>query len=99
LYSFGGGRASIELLKELCPVLVTELNAGCCGLAGTFGFSKKNYDLSSKISERLKKALEPYTTRYVLTECSVCKMQIEDISEAKVMHPIKVLAEAYSIDS
>jgi anaerobic glycerol-3-phosphate dehydrogenase C subunit len=99
LYSFGSGRASIELLKGLCPVLVTELNAGCCGLAGTFGMQKKNYDLSSKISERLKKALESYTTRYVLTECSVCKMQIEDISEAKVMHPIKVLAEAYSIDS
>ncbi|MHC4460778.1 MAG: anaerobic glycerol-3-phosphate dehydrogenase subunit C [Planctomycetota bacterium] len=98
LYSFGGGRASIELLKGLCPILITELNAGCCGLAGTFGMQRKNYDLSSKISERLKKALESYKTRYVLTECSACKMQMEDISEAKVMHPIKVLAEAYSID-
>jgi glycerol-3-phosphate dehydrogenase subunit C len=99
LYAVGGGRASIELLKGLCPVLITELNAGCCGLAGTFGMQKKNYDLSSKISERLKKALESYKTRYVLTECSACKMQIDDISEAKVIHPIKILAEAYSIDS
>jgi anaerobic glycerol-3-phosphate dehydrogenase C subunit len=98
LYSIGGGRASIELLKNICPILITELNAGCCGLAGTFGMQKKNHELSSRISERLKKALESYTTRYALTECSACKMQIEDISEAKVMHPVKVLAEAYSID-
>jgi len=98
LYSIGGGRASIELLKGLCPILITELNAGCCGLAGTFGMQKKNYDLSSKISGRLAEALKSYTTRYVLTECSACKMQIEHISEAKVRHPIKVLAEAYRID-
>jgi len=95
LYAIGGGRASIELLKKLGPVLITELGAGCCGLAGTFGMQKKNYDLSSRISDRLKKALESYTTRYVLTECSACKMQIEHVSNASVLHPIKILAEAY----
>jgi len=95
LYAIGGGGASIELLKGVSPILITELGAGCCGLAGTFGMQKKNYDLSSRISEGLKKALESYTTRYVLTECAACKMQIEHISGAKVVHPIKVLTEAY----
>jgi len=99
LFAIGGGRASIELLKKLGPVLITELGAGCCGLAGTFGMQKKNYELSSRISDRLAETLKSYTTRYVLTECSACKMQIEHISEAKVIHPIKILAEAYSIDS
>jgi len=95
LYAIGGGKASVELLKGLCPVLITELNSGCCGLAGTFGMQKKNYDLSSRISGRLAEALKLYTTRYVLTECSACKMQIEHISRARVLHPIKILAEAY----
>ncbi len=98
LFAIGGGGASIELLKKLGPVLITELGAGCCGLAGTFGISKKNYDLSSKISGRLAEALKSYTTQYVLTECSACKMQIEHVSEAIVRHPIKILAEAYRID-
>ena len=97
LFVIGGGRASIELLKGLCLVLITELSAGCCGLAGTFGMQKKNYDLSSKISSRLAEALKSYTTRYVLTECSACKMQIEHISKAKVIHPIKILAECYNV--
>jgi len=96
LLAIGGEGASIELLDELCGVKVVDLKAGCCGLAGTFGMQKKNYDLSEKISESLKEALEKSSTKYVLTECAACKMQIEHISNCVVSHPIKVLAETYS---
>jgi len=96
LFAIGGGRASVELLKGLCSVMIAELNAGCCGLAGTFGMQQKNYELSSKIAARLKEALEKAPCKYVLTECAACKMQIEHISEAEVVHPIKIIAEAYS---
>ena len=98
LCAVGSGTASIKLLQELCGVNVVDLKAGCCGLAGTFGMQKKNYELSSKIAAGLKEALEKSSTKYVLTECAACKMQIEHISDCVVRHPIKVLAEAYSID-
>ena len=87
--------ASIKLLHELCKVEVVDLKAGCCGLAGTYGMQKKNYELSSKISESLRKALESSPTKNVLTECAACGMQIRHISDCIVRHPIKVLAEAY----
>jgi Fe-S oxidoreductase len=88
--------ACIKLLQEHCGVKVVDLKAGCCGIAGTFGMQKKNYDLSSKISESLKEALESSPIKNVLTECAACKMQIEHISNCTVRHPIKVLAELYS---
>ncbi|MBN1804030.1 MAG: anaerobic glycerol-3-phosphate dehydrogenase subunit C [Sedimentisphaerales bacterium] len=88
--------ASIKLLQEHCGVKVTDLAAGCCGLAGTFGMQKKNAELSSKISESLKNALEKSPIKNVLTECAACKMQIEHISGCIARHPIKILAEAYS---
>ncbi len=88
--------ASIKLLHELCNVDVVDLKAGCCGLAGTYGMQKKNYELSSKIAENLKKALESSPTNNVLTECAACGMQIQHISDCTVRHPIKVLAEAYA---
>jgi Fe-S oxidoreductase len=96
LSAIGGGDASIELLERVCGVKVIDLKGGCCGLAGTFGMQKKNYDLSSKISEPLAKALESAQIKNVLTECSACKMQIEHISNCIVSHPIKVLVEAYT---
>ncbi|HUT31021.1 MAG TPA: anaerobic glycerol-3-phosphate dehydrogenase subunit C [Sedimentisphaerales bacterium] len=97
LSAIGGAGATIVLLEKVCGVKVVDLNSGCCGIAGTFGMQKKNYDLSSKISERLADALESASTKYVLTECSACKMQIEHISNCVVTHPIKVLAEAWRV--
>ena len=97
LYALGEGRAGIELLKRLCPVEIAELDAGCCGIAGTFGMQKKNYELSSQIAARLKEALEKSPVKNVLTECSACKMQIEHISHLIVRHPVKVVAEAYGL--
>ena len=76
---------------------VIDLKAGCCGLAGTFGMQKKNYELSSKISESLKAALESTPTKNVLTECAACKMQIEHISDCFVRHPVKILAQSYGV--
>ena len=97
LYAVGNGTASIKLLQELCGVKVTDLKAGCCGLAGTFGMQKKNYDLSSKIAESLKTALENSSTGNVLTECAACGMQIEHLGDKRVTHPVKVIARAYAL--
>ena len=96
LSAIGGAGASIEILENVCGVKVVDLKGGCCGLSGTFGMQKKNYALSSKISEPLVQALESSQIKYVLTECAACKMQIEHISNCVVSHPIKILAEAYA---
>jgi Fe-S oxidoreductase len=98
LSAVDGNGASIELLRELCGISVVDLAAGCCGLSGTFGMQKKNYDLSDRISESLKAALENSPTRNVLTECAACAMQIQHISGSIVRHPIKILDECYRSD-
>jgi Fe-S oxidoreductase len=89
--------ATIKLLQDLCGVKVTDLKAGCCGLAGTFGMQKKNYELSSQIATSLRNALKESKTRNVLTECAACKMQIEHISDKVAIHPLKILAESYGL--
>jgi len=97
LCAVGDEGASIKLLQELCGVEVVDLKAGCCGLAGTFGMQKKNYELSSQISASLKEALEKSPTKNVLTECAACKMQIEHISDCIVKHPVKILVDSYNL--
>ncbi len=89
--------ASIEVLKKVCNLDIVDLKAGCCGLAGTFGMQKKNYELSEQIAKSLKDALDKTTAQYVLTECAACGMQIEHISRKPTLHPIKILAKAYGL--
>ncbi len=95
LLATGAYGASIELLQKLCNIQATDLNAGCCGLAGTFGMQKKNYELSEQIAKTLKETLNNTSAQCVLTECAACGMQIEHISNKRAIHPIKVLAKAY----
>jgi len=89
--------ASIEVLKNLCGLDVVDLKAGCCGLAGTFGMQKKNYDLSEAIGKSLKDALDKTDAQCVLTECAACGLQIEHLSGKPAIHPIKILAESYGL--
>jgi anaerobic glycerol-3-phosphate dehydrogenase C subunit len=96
LCAVGSGRATAELFRRLCKSEVIDIQAGCCGIAGTFGMQKKNYELSTRIAANVKKTLEKSKVDYVLTECSACKMQIEHISNKTVTHPIKVLAQSYA---
>ena len=97
LFALGTYGASIEILQNLCNIKVTDLQAGCCGLAGTFGMQKKNYELSETIAQSLKEALDKTPAPFVLTECAACGMQIEHISRKRVIHPIKILAETYGL--
>jgi Fe-S oxidoreductase len=87
--------ASVEVLKQLCGIEIEELNAGCCGIAGTFGMQKKNYDMSMKIGRPLAEKIEKSNADVILTECSTCKMQIEHLTGKKVEHPIKILWGIY----
>jgi anaerobic glycerol-3-phosphate dehydrogenase C subunit len=89
--------ASIDILKQLAGIEVKELDGGCCGMAGTFGMQKKNYELSTQIGRKLAELIEQSNADTVLTECSTCKMQIEHLTGKKTEHPIMVLVKAYGL--
>lgn len=85
------GRAMCALL-ELIPGLRVRLSqAGCCGMAGAFGYEKEHYDLSVQIAEdRLLPALrelEPDVP--VLVTGFSCRCQIADLSGRQVQHPLE----------
>jgi Fe-S oxidoreductase len=93
----GDDTVTLKLLQDHFKVDVADLQAGCCGLSGTFGMQKKNYDLSDQISASLENAIGAASTQDVLTECAACKMQIEHLASVTVTHPIKIIARAYGL--
>jgi Fe-S oxidoreductase len=97
LCALGAEGVSIKLLDTLCGAVITDIDAGCCGLSGTFGMQTKNRDLSNQIGSQMAAALGATSAKYAMTECSACKMQIEHLSDKVVKHPIKILAAAYGL--
>jgi FAD/FMN-containing dehydrogenase/Fe-S oxidoreductase len=69
-------------------------DTGCCGLAGSFGYEARHYDLSMKIGERV---LLPATrgadsTTVVVTDGFSCRSQIAQGTDRRALHLAEVLS-------
>ncbi len=95
LRALGVVKEPVELLRLIPGVKVTEFSDGCCGLVGTFGMKKKNFDLSMEIGERLFKEIQDSAVDHISTTCGACKLQIIQGTRREAVHPISLLALAY----
>ncbi len=89
---------SISLLKMIPGVDLVELDSQCCGIGGTYGFKKENYETSQKIGSSLFKQIEESGVDFVATDCETCKWQVEMSTSKSVMNPISVLADAIDVE-
>ncbi len=85
----------IRLMRLVPGVTVKEIQDSCCGIAGTFGFKKENFDLSMKIGSPLFEEIKRSGVRMVTTSCGTCNIQIQQGTQHKVIHTMRILKEAY----
>jgi len=78
----------------------TESGAGCCGMAGSFGYEAEHYDVSQKIGEeRLFPAIEETSMDVQLSVAGVsCRQQIEHFTGRSTRHIAEVLASRIHAD-
>jgi FAD/FMN-containing dehydrogenase/Fe-S oxidoreductase len=90
------GMSAEEKLYERMGLDYEMLDAGCCGLAGSWGFEDGHYDLSVKIGERklLPKVREVGESTLVIADGFSCKTQIEQLTGRHALHTAEVLAMA-----
>ena len=83
------------LLSRVPGAEVVDLDAGCCGMAGSFGYAREHFDVSRRIGERrllpAARALGP-NERLVAAGVS-CRHQVRDLADARAVHPAQLLAE------
>ena len=75
---------------------VTEVDSGCCGMAGSFGFEREHYDVSVALgNRRLAPAVKaaPASTEVVAPGIS-CRQQIQHLAGRRAKHPAEALWEA-----
>ena len=83
--------ASFNLMKSMPVVVVEDLKSSCCGMAGSWGISAKNYDLSVKIGTGMVKKLIESDAHIGVTDCPTCAMQMEHLGNKPILHPVEVL--------
>ncbi|CAG0951398.1 hypothetical protein PHYC_00222 [Phycisphaerales bacterium] len=87
-----GAETSAAILKRVGHAQLRVLDSGCCGMAGSFGYSKGRYDLSMRIGElSLFPALRASPGAIVCAPGTSCRHQIHDGVGARAIHPIELL--------
>lgn len=89
---------SKSLIKMIPGVEFIDLTPHCCGIAGTYGFKKENYNYSQAIGEPLFEEIKASGCDFVACDCETCKWQIEMSADVEVKNPISILAEAIDFD-
>ncbi|MGO9950897.1 MAG: FAD-binding and (Fe-S)-binding domain-containing protein [Dissulfurispiraceae bacterium] len=75
---------------------VEEINSGCCGMAGSFGYEAEHYDISMKIGEMvLFPAIRAADATTIITAAGTsCRHHIKDGTGRTPVHPVEVLWDA-----
>ncbi len=92
------GTAPTVAMLKAAGYDVSEVDSGCCGMAGSFGFENEHYDLSVKIgSRRLVPAVKAAPAEIEVVAPGIsCRQQIEHLAGRKAKHPAELLLELAS---
>lgn len=91
------GSPGENLLRLIPGLTVQRIDKGCSGMAGTFGMKRENYRNSLRAGWPLIAAVRESTWHAGATECSACKMQMEQGTTRPTIHPLKLLALSYGL--
>jgi Fe-S oxidoreductase len=78
----------------------TVLDAGCCGMAGAFGFEKEHYDVSIKSGERVLLPAVRSASRdaLIIADGFSCREQIAQTTDRRALHLAEVIRLAMQQD-
>ena len=90
------GTTATERALSLPGYAVNAIDAGCCGMAGAFGYEAEHLDISKQMAElRLAPAVRQTngSTAIAATGFS-CRSQIKDVTGRTARHPAEILWDA-----
>jgi FAD/FMN-containing dehydrogenase/Fe-S oxidoreductase len=90
-----GAESSAELLRRVAgPAKVRVLDTGCCGMAGSFGYTADRYDVSMKIGELdlFPKVAQLAGDDTLIAPGTSCRHQVHDGTGRTALHPMEYVA-------
>ena len=89
-----GTSGTLAALRRIPELEVKELDSGCCGMAGSFGYELGHYDVSKALAERVllpAVAADPSAT--LVAPGFSCRSQVHGLGGIEARHPIEILLD------
>ncbi len=89
-----GTAGTVAALKRVPGLEVKELDSGCCGMAGSFGYELGHYEVSKALAERvILPAVAANPAARLVAPGFSCRSQVHGLAGIDALHPIQILAE------
>ncbi len=91
-----GAESSAAAMRRIAGDKLSVLPSGCCGMAGSFGYTADRYELSMKIGELsvFPPVRAAEDDAVIVAPGTSCRHQIKDGTGRHALHPAEVLAMA-----
>jgi glycerol-3-phosphate dehydrogenase subunit C len=94
----GIGKPALELFALIPGLRVRELDARCCGIAGTYGLKAEKYAVAQEVGRPLFEQVSASGAGTVACDSETCRWQISHNTRRPSVHPIDYLHRAYGLD-
>ncbi len=91
------GKPALELLALVPSLQIRELDARCCGIAGTYGLKREKYQIAMDVGADLFAQVEHSGAGIVACDSDTCRWQIEHGTHRPSVHPVELLHRAYGL--
>lgn len=97
LKALGAGTPLVNLLRLIPRLRLHNIDEGCSGMAGAYGLTREHFQDSVRIGWGLISRMRAGDLTLGTTECSSCKLQMEQGTTTPTLHPLKLLALSYGL--
>ncbi len=91
------GKPALELLELIPELDVREMDARCCGIAGTYGIKAEKYEIGMRVGQELFSQVQASGAATVACDSETCRWQIAHATRREAVHPIDYLYRAYGL--
>lgn len=86
-----------NLMSRIPKLRLVPMNLGCSGMAGTYGLRANGFQASLTAGEPMLRRLSQPDIHFGMTQCGACRMQMEQGSGKRTLHPAHWFAVAYGL--
>lgn len=97
LKAHGMGRPALDVLDLIPGLHAWEIDADCCGIAGTYGYKAEKREISEAVGWPIAQQVYDAGADTVICDTETCRWQIKALTGAKTIHPVELVAQAYGL--
>jgi glycerol-3-phosphate dehydrogenase subunit C len=90
----GIGKPALELMALVPELRVIEMDATCCGVAGTYGLKREKYHIAMAVGAALFDQIKGARPDLAVCDSETCRWQIERATGVRTVHPLEILHRA-----